>query len=414
MQIQKMFLLTRYGKQFYSDINIRRNLKLFNTFKQYTTYLNKQEIINNNSQSIDEKKKNDNINFCNKYVDFFRDESRNIGILTFKNICDKKNIFPDFLEELKNVVDHINNIISNEENNKFYINEFKNKDNYLVKNLKKAIPYYDNKLKVLIINGSDSNFRKNCNTFLNSIDFSSYLKCDEGTNVDISSMFRIICNNIQQLPLITISNINGICYNSGMDIILSTDFRISNENSKYGYDKTYIGLYPYGGSIQKLFRHIPMNYSKYLLLTSQTINAFDALKFNLIDICINQNDEFYINNSNVNFDNNLTKKNKINIIKENIIKYFNDIFINEHFKLKANDDSFIFTLFFAFQFLFTPTYILQNIKMSINEGMLLSDSNAYLDCDRMVFEKSINTPERLEILNYLKTKKISEYKPKEN
>ncbi|CRG95754.1 enoyl-CoA hydratase, putative [Plasmodium gallinaceum] len=348
---------------------------------------------------IDENKENS----CftkHKYVDFFRDETRNIGIITFKNINDKINIFHEFLDELKNVIEHINNIISNEENNTFYIKEFKNKDNYLIKNIKNRIPYYDNKLKIIIINSII-----NDNTFLNSLDYNSYLKNDEETNSNISNSFRYLCNNIQNLPLITISNINGLCINSGIDLILSTDFRISNEKSKFGFDKTYIGLFPYGGSTQKLFRNIQMNYSKYLLLTNQVINANDALKMNLIDVCLRNNENFFIDNSNVFFENNLSHKEKFSILKENIIEYFQDIFKNKTFEMKIDDDSFIFTLFFSFQFLFIPTYILQNTKLSINEGISLIDVNSYLDYDKNIFEKNINSSQRLDILNYIKKKK---------
>ncbi|CRH03902.1 enoyl-CoA hydratase, putative [Plasmodium relictum] len=333
-----------------------------------------------------------------KYVDFFRDETRNIGIITFKDMNDKKNIFHEFLDELKNVIEHINNILSNEENNTFYIKEFKNKDNYLIKNIKNRIPYYDNKLKIIIINSVINNN----NTFLNSLDYNSYLKNDEETNVNISNSFRYLCNNIQHLPLITISNINGLCLNSGIDFILSTDFRISKQESKFGFDKTYIGLFPYGGSTQKLFRNIPMNYSKYLLLTNQIINANDALKMNLIDICLNNNEEFFIDNSNVSFEDNLSNKEKFCILKENIIKYFQDIFKHKTLQMKIDDDSFIFTLFFSFQFLFIPTYVLQNMKLSINEGISLNDVNSYLDYDKNIFERNINSSQRLDILNYIK------------
>ncbi|SOV18935.1 enoyl-CoA hydratase, putative [Plasmodium gaboni] len=335
-----------------------------------------------------------------KYVDFFRDESRNIGLITFKNMNEKKNIFYNFLEELKNVLEHVNNIISNEENNTFYIKEFKNKENYLIKNIKNCIPYYDNKLKILIIHSVMDN-----NIFLNSLDYNSYLKNDEDTNVEISNTFRFLCNTIQQLPIITISNINGLCLNSGIDLILSTDFKISKENSLFGFDKMHIGLYPYGGSCQKLFRHIPINYAKYLLLTNKIINAQDALKINLIDICIKKNKNFFIQNSNIYFEQNLSNEQIFSIIKQNIINYFKDIFQHHLFQKKMNDDSFIFTLFYSFQFLFIPTYILQNIKLGITEGLSFNDVNSYLDYDKHMFEKCINSTPRLDILNYIKKKK---------
>lgn len=158
-------------------------------------------------------------------------------------------------------------------------------------------------------------------------------------------------------------------------------------------------------AVKKLFRHIPLNYAKYLLLTNKIINAQDALKINLIDICIKQNENFFIQNSNIYFEQNLSNEQIFSIIKENILNYFKDIFHHHLFQKKINDDSFIFTLFYSFQFLFIPTYILQNIKVGINEGLNFNDVNSYLDYDRHMFEKCINSIPRLDILNYIKKKK---------
>ncbi|GAW82981.1 enoyl-CoA hydratase [Plasmodium gonderi] len=363
------------------------------------------EEINNAELKEDEEEGEKKKYFSNhRYVDFYRDESMNVGIITFKNINKKKNIFNDFLEELKNVIEHITNIISNQESSGFYIKDFERKDNYLIRNIKNRIPYYDNKLKVLIISGesSGSNRESVRSCFLHGMDYNSFLKNDEQNNAHIANTFRYLCNTIQSLPLITISNINGECYNSGIDIILSTDFKISSEESRFGFNKTHIGLYPYGGCTQKLFRYIPLNYAKHLLLTGETISSEDAVKINLIDICMKCNEEYFINNSNTHFDNNLTKKEKFEIIKKNILNYFQDIFTYTLFKHKVNEDSFIFSLFFAFQFLFIPTNILQNIKFSIIEGMSLTDPNLYLDHDRNIFERNINAPQRAEVLDYIK------------
>ncbi|ANQ10581.1 Uncharacterized protein PCOAH_00048990 [Plasmodium coatneyi] len=339
-----------------------------------------------------------------RYVDFYRDESMSVGIVSFRNtINGKKNIFGDFLDELKNVIEHVNNIISNEETNAFCIKEFPRKDNYLVKNLRNRIPYLDNRLKVLILNwGGGKTEGETTTTSVSTPDYNSFLKNDEKLNVELSNSFRYLCNTIQHLPLITISSINGQCYNSGIDLLLSTDFKLSSETSTFGFNKTHLGLFPYGGSTQKLFRAIPMSYAKHLLLTGDTINAKDALKINLIDICMGQNEDHFIDNSCVKFDTNFTKKEKMEILKKSVVTFFADIFSNELFDHKMKDSCFVFSLFFAFQFFFIPTNLLQGVKMSIMEGISLSEPNLYLDHDRAVFERNINAPQRGEILAYLK------------
>ncbi|KJP89766.1 hypothetical protein AK88_00474 [Plasmodium fragile] len=335
-----------------------------------------------------------------RYVDFYRDESMSIGIVNFKNIINgKKNIFADLLEELKNVIEHINNIISNEEMNAFCIKEFPRKDNYLVKNLRNRIPYLDNRLKVLILTGGSNNDPA---ATTSTPDYNSFLKNDEQLNVELSNSFRYLCNTIQHLPLITISSINGQCYNSGMDLMLSSDFKFSSEESTFGFNKTHLGLFPYGGSTQKLFRTIPLSYAKHLLLTGDIISAQDALRINLIDVCMNKNEDYFINNSCVTFEKSLTKKEKVDILKKSVLTFFSDIFSNKLFEDKMEDSCFVFSLFFAFQFLFIPTNALQSVKMSIMEGMSLGEPNLYLDHDRAVFERNINAPQRAEILAYLK------------
>ncbi|CAA9990370.1 enoyl-CoA hydratase, putative [Plasmodium knowlesi strain H] len=338
-----------------------------------------------------------------RYVDFYRDESMSIGIVRFRNtINGKKNIFGDFLDELRNVIEHVTNIISNEETNAFYIKEFPQKDNYMVKNLRNRIPYVDNRLKVLILTWDNAKTQGQTTTISSTPDYNSFLKNDEQLNIELSNSFRYLCNTIQHLPLITISTINGQCYNSGMDLLLSTDFKLSSEQSTFGFNKTHLGLFPYGGSTQKLFRTIPMSYAKHLLLTGDTISAKDALRINLIDICMNENEDHFINTSCVHFDTKFTKTQKIEILKKSVLTFFADIFSNELFAHKTNDSSFVFSLFFAFQFFFIPTNSLQSIKMSIMEGMSLSEPNLYLDHDRAVFERNVNAPQRGEILAYLK------------
>ncbi|EUD65890.1 hypothetical protein C922_03614 [Plasmodium inui San Antonio 1] len=346
-----------------------------------------------------------------RYVDFYRDESMSVGIVRFRNIINgKKNIFGDVLDELKNVIEHITNIMSNEEMNAFYIKEFPRRENYLVKNLRNRIPYLDNRMKVLILSGEGGQTKgagggkdgEAATTTASTPDYNSFLKNDEQLNVQLANSFRYLCNTIQNLPLITISSINGQCYNSAMDLMLSTDFKLSSEDSTFGFNKTHLGLFPYGGSTQKLFRAIPMSYAKHLLLTGDTIRAKDALRINLIDICMNQNEEHFIDNSCVHFDSSLTKKQKMEILKQSVVTFFPDIFSNELFNDKMKDSCFVFSLFFAFHFLFIPTNILQNVKMSIMEGMSLNEPNLYLDHDRALFERNINAPQRGEILAYLK------------
>ncbi|SCO69354.1 enoyl-CoA hydratase, putative [Plasmodium vivax] len=339
-----------------------------------------------------------------KYVDFFRDESMSVGIVSFRSaVHGKKNILGDFLEELKNVVEHITNVMANEETNTFYIKEFPRGDNYLVQNMRNRIPYVDNRLKVLILTGGNEPIGSGEASMSGSTpDYNSFLKNDEQLNVQLANSFRYLCNTIQHLPLITISSINGQCHNSGMDLLLSTDFKLSSEESTFGFNKAHLGLLPYGGGTQKLFRAIPMSYAKHLLLTGDTIRAKDALRINLIDICMGHNEDHFVQNSCVHFDANLAKKEKMQIIKESVGTFFADVFSNELFKDRVKDSCFVFSLFFAFQFLFIPTNALQNVKMSILEGMSLAEPNLYLDHDRAVFERNINAPQRAEILAYLK------------
>ncbi|GAB68458.1 enoyl-CoA hydratase/isomerase family protein [Plasmodium cynomolgi strain B] len=337
----------------------------------------------NQSQDVPTKETSNQHFSHHKYVDFYRDESMSVGIVTFRNsINGKKNIFGDFLEELKNVIEHITNVISNEETNAFYIKEFPRRESYLVKNLRNRIPYLDNRLKVLIFSwgsgqseggaaaisasttaGTTSSTTAGITSSTtanptaappaSTPDYNSFLKNDEQLNVQLANSFRYLCNTIQHLPLITISSINGQCYNSAMDLMISTDFKLSCEGSTFGFNKAHLGLFPYGGSTQKLFRAIPMSYAKYLLLTGDMISAKDALRINLIDICMNKNEDFFIDNCCVHFDTSLTKKQK-------------------------------------------------SIKMSIMEGMSLAEPNLYLDHDRAVFERNMNAPQRGEILAYLK------------
>lgn len=462
----------------YAEKNLNQNLNLnLRKLKERNyDWLYRQCIRNTNTDSggketfseyQEKKEKEKETPFQNhQFVDFYRDKSRNIGIIAFKNINEKKNSFNEFINELKDVINHVSEIFATEEegegeketknnkanyetkskkknkdedeekdtekiingskdldtNNKTYTSEmegqredetegsfhrtgvsiiqnFRNKDNYLIKNIKNRIPYYDKKLKMVLITSTMEN------TFLKSVDFNSFLKNDDEMNVELSNTFRYLCNHLQNIPLITICNINGSCFNGGLDILLSTDFRIADKKSKFGFDKTYLGVFPYGGSVQKLIRHINLNQAKYLLMTNSIIDAKRALDMNLIDICFEHNHQNYLDNSCVSFREDLSYEEKWNIIKTNIIDYFGDIFQYKTLEEKKKDDSFLFSLFFCFQFIFIPHFVLQNMKISINEGLSLIDSNSYLDFDKAIFEKNINSANRVDVLNYFKKRK---------
>ncbi len=87
------------------------------------------------------------------------------------------------------------------------------------------------------------------------------------------------------LPIISV--LNGYVLGGGLELSLSTDIRICNENAILGQPEINIGINAGAGGNVILSKVIGRNRALYMILTGEKINAKKAYEFGLVDIISN-------------------------------------------------------------------------------------------------------------------------------
>ncbi|CFU92859.1 fatty acid oxidation complex subunit alpha FadB [Yersinia pseudotuberculosis] len=95
-----------------------------------------------------------------------------------------------------------------------------------------------------------------------------------------------IFNRLEDLPVPTISAINGYALGGGCECILATDFRIASPEARIGLPETKLGIMPgFGGSV-RLPRLLGADSALEIIATGKDVTANDALKIGLVDAVV--------------------------------------------------------------------------------------------------------------------------------
>ena len=95
-----------------------------------------------------------------------------------------------------------------------------------------------------------------------------------------------IFNRIEDLPLPTVSAINGYALGGGCECILTTDFRIASPDATIALPETKLGIMPgFGGSV-RLPRLIGTDSALEMITTGKNVGADEALKLGLISAIV--------------------------------------------------------------------------------------------------------------------------------
>lgn len=104
----------------------------------------------------------------------------------------------------------------------------------------------------------------------------------EETNVLVSKVRRVF-SNITKIPIPTFSLIDGYCLGGGLELAISTDFRIATRKAILGLPETSRGIIPGAGGCQRLSRLVGLGPAKRMILLNQQVTGEEAFKFGLVD-----------------------------------------------------------------------------------------------------------------------------------
>ncbi|WP_249869696.1 enoyl-CoA hydratase/isomerase family protein [Oceanobacillus saliphilus] len=82
-------------------------------------------------------------------------------------------------------------------------------------------------------------------------------------------------------PIITA--VNGWCLAGGVEMMNGTDIRVAAEHARFGLSEAKWSLYPAGGSVVRLVRHLPWARAMEVILTGDHFTAQEAYEMGLIN-----------------------------------------------------------------------------------------------------------------------------------
>lgn len=88
--------------------------------------------------------------------------------------------------------------------------------------------------------------------------------------------------------------LNGLTLGGGMELALCADILLAIPKTKIAFPETGIGIYPGLGGTQRTAKRIGKGLAKYLVLTGQMLNAYQAYEIGLVDQVISLSDAFEI------------------------------------------------------------------------------------------------------------------------
>jgi len=135
----------------------------------------------------------------------------------------------------------------------------------------------DENLRAVILTGTGER------AFSAGTDLSELIHLSGNEATTVAERGQDLCNQIEQSQVPVIAAINGIAAGGGCELALACHLRIATTNARFSLPETKLGLIPGYGGTQRLTRELGRARALELILTSDTINAEDALRLGLVN-----------------------------------------------------------------------------------------------------------------------------------
>ncbi|WP_306770722.1 enoyl-CoA hydratase-related protein [Isachenkonia alkalipeptolytica] len=99
---------------------------------------------------------------------------------------------------------------------------------------------------------------------------------------DFALTGQSLFKKIEQFPCPVIAAINGYALGGGMELALSCDIRIADENAKFGQPEVGLGITPGFSGTHRLAKHVGISQAKELIFTAEIINCEKAYEIGLV------------------------------------------------------------------------------------------------------------------------------------
>ncbi len=106
---------------------------------------------------------------------------------------------------------------------------------------------------------------------------------DLSASEEVAAMINRGLLKTSSFPKPIIAAVNGVCAGGGVELMLSSDIRISAPHARFGLPEVKWAIYPFGGATAKLVNQIGHVHAMKLLLTAEMVDAEEALRIHLIN-----------------------------------------------------------------------------------------------------------------------------------
>jgi len=135
----------------------------------------------------------------------------------------------------------------------------------------------DPAIRVVILTGAGDK------AFVAGADISEIAGLDEVSGAEFSRRGQAVFDGIEALGKPVIAAVNGYALGGGCELAMACTLRIAAETAMFGQPEVKLGLIPGYGGTQRLPRLMGKGRALHLLLTGETIAAYDALVLGLVD-----------------------------------------------------------------------------------------------------------------------------------
>ncbi len=118
--------------------------------------------------------------------------------------------------------------------------------------------------------------------FCAGMDLNMMHESDQQQHIDRSSKFRELLDTIDDTRTPVVAGIKRAAIAGGFELTLPTDLRVLGEEAKYGVIEVELGLFPSGGTTQRLPRLVGLGKAKEMVLTAEYIDPEEADRINLV------------------------------------------------------------------------------------------------------------------------------------
>ncbi|ALO46077.1 fatty acid oxidation complex subunit alpha FadB [Pseudohongiella spirulinae] len=114
-------------------------------------------------------------------------------------------------------------------------------------------------------------------------EFTAKFKLSEAELLDWADKTNRIFNALEDLPIPTVSAINGMALGGGLEVCLATDFRVAVEQAMLGFPEVNLGICPGFGGTVRAPRLMNADNAIDLIRTGRPLSAGQALEQGIVD-----------------------------------------------------------------------------------------------------------------------------------